>query len=157
MNSTDTSLSHRRRITKRTVDALKPGQIAWDGETVGFGIRRQRDKKNYILKYRAGGRQRWITIGRHGSPWTPETARREARRLLGEVAAGTDPADAREQAKADLTISELCKLSRNVHSTVGLPGTWIEVDEYRRHFVRENRDRACVGRRLVVCEVRRRG
>ena len=110
MNSTDTSLSHRRRITKRTVDALKPGQIAWDGETVGFGIRRQRDKKNYILKYRAGGRQRWITIGRHGSPWTPETARREARRLLGEVAAGTDPADAREQAKADLTVSELCDL-----------------------------------------------
>ena len=32
------------------------------------------------------------SIGRHGSPWTPDTARNEARRLLGLVAGGTDPA-----------------------------------------------------------------
>ena len=30
------------------------------------------------------GRQRWFTIGRHGAPWTPESARLEARRLLAE-------------------------------------------------------------------------
>jgi hypothetical protein len=31
------------------------------------------------------------SIGRHGSPWTPDTARTEAKRLLGVVAGGTDP------------------------------------------------------------------
>jgi integrase len=40
-----------------------------------------------------------VTIGRHGSPWTPDTARREARRLLGLVAEGTDPAAAKAQAR----------------------------------------------------------
>ena len=39
----------------------------------------------------ATGRQRLITIGRHGSPWAPDTARQEALRLLGEVARGGDP------------------------------------------------------------------
>lgn len=31
------------------------------------------------------------SIGRHGSPWTPDTARTEAKRLLGLVAGGKDP------------------------------------------------------------------
>jgi integrase len=31
------------------------------------------------------------SIGRHGAPWTPDTARNEARRLLGIVATGFDP------------------------------------------------------------------
>src|SRR5262245_35240097 len=31
------------------------------------------------------------SIGRLGSPWTPELARKEAQRLLGIVATGTDP------------------------------------------------------------------
>jgi integrase len=44
------------------------------------------------------GRQRFFTIGPHGSPWTPEKARREAKRLLGLVADGKDPADERAQA-----------------------------------------------------------
>ena len=31
------------------------------------------------------------SIGRHGSPWTPDTARRQATAALGKVAAGVDP------------------------------------------------------------------
>jgi integrase len=56
---------------------------------------------------RAGGRQRWITLGRHGSPWTPDTARREARRLLGLKAAGQDPALDRDRQKGAATVAEL--------------------------------------------------
>ena len=48
-----------------------------------------------MAKYRFGGRQRWFTIGRHGSPWTPDSARKEALRVLGEVAHGFDPAEKR--------------------------------------------------------------
>ena len=47
------------KITKRTVDALKPGEIAWDSEIKGFGARCQRKAKTYVLKFRAGNRQRW--------------------------------------------------------------------------------------------------
>jgi integrase len=99
------------RITKRTVDQLQAGErdtVLWDAEVRGFGIRcRCSGAKHYVLKMRVGGRQRWITIGRHGSPWTPDTARREALRLLGARAAGLDPAAERERRKAAVTIAEL--------------------------------------------------
>ena len=89
-------------ITIRAVQALKPGETIWDSEhreaVRGFGVRRQRDQATYVLKYRVFGRQRFVTIGPHGAPWTPELARREAKRLLGLVANGKDPAD--EKAKA---------------------------------------------------------
>jgi hypothetical protein len=75
----------RAKITKRTVDALEDG-ILWDPELRGFGVRARGGGKFYMLKFRSGGKQRWRTIGRHGSPWTTEQARKEARRLLGELA-----------------------------------------------------------------------
>ena len=79
-----TATNSPRKITKRTVDALKPGELVWDAEVKGFGVRCQRAAKVYVLKTRVGGRQRWITIGRHGSPWTPEKARGKAMSLLGD-------------------------------------------------------------------------
>ena len=87
----------------KAVGALRPGQTIWDAghkEAVrGFGCRRQLAHPYYVLKYRViGGRQRFLTIGPHGSPWTPETARREAKKLLGMIAGGKDPADQRKQA-----------------------------------------------------------
>jgi len=91
-------------ITVRTVQALKPSETVWDAghkEAVkGFGIRRQRGDPVYVIKYRVFGRQRFVTIGRHGSPWTPEKARREAKRLLGLVAAGKDPQAEKAEARA---------------------------------------------------------
>jgi hypothetical protein len=64
-----------------------------------------------VLIYRTSeGRQRWYTIGRHGSPWTPETARSEARRLLGLVANGGDPAAAKHTKSKAATVAELCDL-----------------------------------------------
>ena len=95
-------------ITIRAVQALKPGQPIWDADhseaVRGFGVRRQRDQATYVLKYRVFGRQRFVTIGPHGAPWTPELARREAKRLLGLVANGKDPAD--EKAKARLQAAD---------------------------------------------------
>jgi integrase len=95
------------KVTKRTVDQLQSG-VVWDGEIKGFGVRcRASGARYYVLKLRVGGRQRWITIGRHGSPWTPDTARREALKLLGLKAAGKDPASERDQQKRAVTIAEL--------------------------------------------------
>ena len=100
-----------RRIGKREIAALQPGQVIWDGDVSGFGARRQIEAVSYILIYRtAEGRQRWHTIGRHGSPWTPETARKEAKRLLGSVAGGLDPAALKQAKRAASSVAELCNL-----------------------------------------------
>jgi integrase len=108
------------KITKRTVDGLlvpRGGRecVLWDSEIKGFGIRARRGgTKTYILHYRAGkGRAaplRKITIGKHGSPWTPDTARIEAKRLMGQVAGGGDPCRDRAIEKKAMAFSELCDL-----------------------------------------------
>ena len=109
----------RGKITKRAVDALVAKTCAeavlWDDEIKGFGIRvRSGGAKTYILQYRAGtGRKaplRKLTIGKHGSPWTPSTARTEAKRLLGLVASGDDPAHRRTEERKTLTVADLCDL-----------------------------------------------
>jgi integrase len=41
----------------------------------------------YVLKHK----DRWFTIGKHGSPWTVEGAREKAQSLLGQLAGGEDP------------------------------------------------------------------
>jgi integrase len=63
----------------------------WDDKVVGFGARRQTNGVFYYLRFRRNGAQRMHSIGRHGSPWTPDTARIEAQRLLGTLAGGDDP------------------------------------------------------------------
>jgi len=89
------------KITKRRVDAAANGSIIWDGEIRGFGLRvSAKGARTYVLKYRIGGVQRWLTIGRHGATWTPDTARREARKLLGEIQAGKDPAKEKSEHRA---------------------------------------------------------
>jgi integrase len=103
-------------ITKRTVDALKPGDLLWDGKVKGFGIRCQQRDKVYVLKCRIKGRSRWLTIGRHGSPWTVETARAKARAFLGLIAAGRDLATTRDKDKAAGTFAEFATRYLNEHA-----------------------------------------
>jgi integrase len=105
-------MASKQRIGLRQVRALKPGETIWDASLAGFGARRQRGTAiAYVLFYRTKeGRQRWYTIGRHGAPWTPESAREEARRLLGEVTKGADPAADKRAARNAQTVSELCDL-----------------------------------------------
>lgn len=97
------------RITKRTVDSLKPGELAWDRDVKGFGVRCQRAAKIYVVKTRSRGRQRWFTIGKHGSPWTADKARERAKTILGEIASGKDLARIREADKDRHTVKELCE------------------------------------------------
>lgn len=108
----------RGKITKQAIDAVvlkdKPEVVLWDSEIKRFGLRARRGgAKTYVLHYRAGGGRRAprkLTIGRHGSPWTPQTARVEAKRLLGLVAAGGDPAKTRTTERSAITVAELCDL-----------------------------------------------
>ena len=101
-----------RKIGLREVRALKPRQTIWDAAVAGFGARRQQSPAvSYVLIYRTQeGRQRWHTIGRHGAPWTPETAREEAKRLLGKVVDGIDPSAVKQAKRKAATVAELCDL-----------------------------------------------
>lgn len=93
------------KITKRAVDALKPGSrdvFLWDADRKGFGVKlTPAGRLVYILQYRMGGRGssvRRYTIGAHGT-WTPDGAGKEGERLLVMVAQGLDPATEKKNAR----------------------------------------------------------
>jgi len=89
----------RARITKRLVDGLKPtgtDYYAFDTDTIGFAVRvRATGGMSYIVQYKAGSGRgapaRRVTLGGVGK-MTPEQARAAARKVLGSVAHGRDPA-----------------------------------------------------------------
>ena len=105
-------------LTKRQVDAadVKTGRYyVWDSLLPGFGLRVETTgSKTFIVRYRGegGGRtaaQRFVTIGRFG-PLTPEQARKQARTILGSVAQGEDPADARRTKRLEMRVGGLIDL-----------------------------------------------
>ena len=96
------------RLGKSSVEAapVPPAggrTVLWDAEVKGFGVRvAPSGARTYVLSYRMGGREapkRTVTIGRHGSPWTTDQARRRALDLLALVRKGVDPVAEREQAR----------------------------------------------------------
>jgi integrase len=98
------------RITKRSVDAAKARSAdshLWDDELTGLGLTvTPAGRKVYLVQYQLGGRKgrtRRVTIGQHGKV-TPTFARAEAKRLLGEIAAGRDPASDRDKTRADKSL-----------------------------------------------------
>jgi integrase len=100
----------RKRIGLKDVRSLQPNSEIWDAAVTGFGARRQRsDAVAYVVLYRSrDGRPRRYTIGRHGAPWTPDTAREEATRILGLAAQGEDPAADKSARRESITVGELC-------------------------------------------------
>jgi integrase len=93
------------KVTKRAVDRLAAGVFIWER---GFGVKGNADgSASYLLSYRVGRRKRRYTIGTHGSPWTPDAARKEATRLLALVASGVDPMAMKSAVRAAPTVREL--------------------------------------------------
>ena len=124
----------RGKITNRAVEALRSGDTLKDTELSGFQARARQGATSYSVIYRAGrGRaapQKRYTIGRHGKPWTATTARDEAKRVLGEVAHGKDPAAAKAEEKGAPLVSDLAKKFLTEEAeTKCKPST---ADEYRR-------------------------
>ena len=99
-----------RRIGLRQVRTLAPGDEIWDLALPNFGARRRKGPSvSYFVFYRnAEGVQKRHTIGRHGAPWTPDTARDEARRVLTEKAKGNDPAAEKIAQRRAATVADLC-------------------------------------------------
>ncbi len=137
-------MAEQGSFTKRKIDAMGPGDTLWDDDITGLGIRcRSGGAKSFCLKYRIAGRQRLMTIGRFGAPWSVALARNEAKRLLGDVARGHDPAEGKLAEKRSKTVSDLCKDYRQAIKTLPTrrgrlktPGTLaIEAGHIDRHII----------------------
>lgn len=100
------------KLTKRVVDATKPEpqrHFVWDAALKGFGLRVEPSgTKTFLVRYRIGGRKRFLAIGRFGH-LTPEQARGLAQAILADVRRGIDPAEERREERAAITVNELAK------------------------------------------------
>ncbi len=102
------------RLTKRVLDSLTPrpkDSFLWDSETSGFGARIWPSGRiTFIAKYRVGGGRsaatRRLTIGTYGI-LTVEEARALAKKALGSVAHGEDPAGAKQAKRREMTVAQL--------------------------------------------------
>jgi hypothetical protein len=102
------------KFTKRVVEAIPPDpektQKFWDTELRGFGlIVLPSGRKTYCIEYRNADRiKKRLKIGVHGTI-TTEEARELAKKKLGQVAHGDDPADQKRQQNILPTMEDITK------------------------------------------------
>ncbi len=81
-------------LTKTSVERIPtPEKTAfhWDDKLPGFGIRvTPTGVKSFIIQKRIKGKDKRITVGRFGA-LTVEQARKQAQKLIGQIATGGDP------------------------------------------------------------------
>lgn len=139
------------KIMKRTVDALRPAdrdQFLWDIDLKGFGVKcTPKGRKVYIVQYqrRRGEAPKRITIGQHGSPWTPDKARSQAEIELARVKLGDDPAAAKTKLRKEPTVAEIADRYLDEHvETHNKPST---ANEARR--IVEKRIKPSLGKEKI--------
>jgi integrase len=134
------------RITKKAVDEIQPTGAeftVWDKDLTGFGLRvRPNGAMSFVVVYRAGnGRKaavKKLTIGAVGR-LTPDEARGLAKKALGAVANGRDPAADKSEAGKGLTIRELADVFLADHVRAKRKNATVERYEHslRSHVVPE--------------------
>lgn len=97
------------KLTKLAIDKAQcpeEGQVFLRDETFpGFGVRLTKGGKTFILEKRIGGRNRRMVIGPYG-PLTVDQAKDEARKLIGRIVSGEDPAEEKAEKRAEATFKE---------------------------------------------------
>jgi hypothetical protein len=130
------------KITKRNVDAAPVPAAGdayfWDTDLKGFGLRvTPKGVRSYVVQYRLKGRPaRRVTLGQHGSPWTPEKARNDATAMLMEAKQGRYPivaAKKRQRESADLQFAAYVETFIENYLKREWPDTW--ADAKRRLLV----------------------
>jgi integrase len=106
------------KIGIKQVLAMQPGTIIWDDKVRGFNARRQFSEiVTFSVYFRTQeSQQRFFKIGRF-PVFTPTEARKQAIRILQNVALGKDPADERKALRNAITLAQLCdEYSAHVNS-----------------------------------------
>ena len=107
------------KLTKRIID-LTPrpphGQrFLRDSQLPGFALRLTTGSKTFVLEKRINGRNRRITLGHYGV-LTVEQARKKAVELSGDISAGKDPAQARQDRIKEPTFKDLADIYLERHA-----------------------------------------
>ena len=91
------------KLTKTIVENVKlpeKGQaFLWDIELKGFGVRFTPTARTYIAQGRVAGRDRRVTLGKHGV-LTVQQARKRAQRELSKMSEGKDPVKEKKRREA---------------------------------------------------------
>lgn len=99
------------KITLRSVSGAHPQDIrytVWDSELSGFGLRiSPTGNKSYLYKGYYCGDQIMVTIGKHGSPWTPDSARKKAKLLAVQISEGINPNLKKHTERKAIKVNEL--------------------------------------------------
>jgi hypothetical protein len=130
-------MAQRSRINLATLKALPPAEIVWDDGVKGFGAKANANGSvSFFVKTRVQGKQRWFTIGKPGSPWTVDTARREALAPLASAADGKDHGEKkREERTSTLTLAELATQYFDHHRPLLKPLTFVNYQtSWRNHL-----------------------
>jgi integrase len=130
------------KFTKAAIEALalpagKADHIEWDDALPGFGVRLRAGKqvrRTYIVQYRNGRQQRRQILG-DVRTLDLDQARRAAKRRLGAVALGHDPAAEKAEAKrkAQLTLGSFVPRFLAFKRAKLRPRSFVTVE---RHLVR---------------------
>ena len=103
----------KRKLTKRTVESIKPADqdiLVWDEALPGFGVRvKPSGVRSYVVQYRnrKTGASKRMTLGQHGSLMTFDQAKKQARLILADAVRGADPVAERQAARKAPTMADL--------------------------------------------------
>jgi integrase len=122
------------KLSKPLIAALNPTDqdvVAWDSSLPGFGLRAKASGvKTFVIQYRnRSGRSRRLSLGNLGKV-TLDQARKEAVRLMGQVATGHDPAEERRMLLRSETIEQLADLYMREHCAGRCKPRTIEAHEW---------------------------
>ena len=131
--------SRTARIGKRIVDEAKaePGSDLFvrDQDLKGFGLRvTPTGGKSYFVEFRMGGRgaaKGRVVIGKHGSPWTPDMARRKAEEVLRGVKDGVNPSAMKRQRNiiaVDLAFQRYADMFIELYAKKEQKRSWVQAD-----------------------------
>ncbi len=107
------------KLSKSLIAAVNPTDrdvVVWDDSLPGFGLRAKASgAKTFVIQYRnRSGRSRRLSIGKLGKI-TLDQARKEAVRLMGQVATGHDPAEERRMRLRSETVEQLAEIYMKEH------------------------------------------
>ena len=103
----------KRKLTKRTVESIKPADqdiLVWDEALPGFGVRvKPSGVRSYVVQYRnrKTSASRRMTLGQHGPLMTFDQAKKQARLILADAVRGADPVAERQAARKAPTMADL--------------------------------------------------
>jgi integrase len=123
----------RAKITKRLLDSLHApagGEVkVWDTELRGFVVRvRASGRRWFAVEWMRERRTRRLSLGEFGT-LTVDQARERAKKILGRIAHGEDPAAQRAEERAAPTVAELARRYLEEHAGPKKKRSSVEGDE----------------------------